>query len=81
MLDAGLEEGMTVLMRPVTEVKPGSICAVWVDGEGGTLKRVYADGEVVRLVPENQRYAAKTYPAGQIRIQGRLMAALGIRQF
>lgn len=81
MLDAGLEEGMTVLMRPATEVKPGTICAVWVEGEGGTLKRVYEDGEVVRLVPENKRYAAKTYPAGHIRIQGRLMAAMWIRQF
>lgn len=81
MVDAGLEEGMTVLMRPVTEVKPGTICAIWIEGEGGTLKRVYVDGEVVRLVPENKRYAAKTYPAGQIRIQGRLMAAMGIRQY
>ncbi len=81
MRGAGLEEGMTVLMRPVTDVQPGTICAVWVEGEGGTLKRIYPEGEVVRLVPENERYAAKTYPAEQVRLQGRLIAALAIRLF
>lgn len=81
MLDAGLEEGMTVLMRPVTDVKPGTICAVWVEGEGGTLKRVYPDGELIRLVPENPRYTAKTYSADQVRIQGCLVAAMGIKWF
>ena len=79
MIDAGLEEGMTLLMRPVTEIKPGAICAVWVDGEGGTLKRVYPEGEVVRLVPENPHYEAQEYPAGQVRIQGVLVAALSIK--
>lgn len=81
MIGVGLEEGMTLLMRPVTDVKPGMICAVWVEGEGGTLKRVYADGEVVRLVPENDRYPPRTYAAEQVRVQGRLVAAMGIRRF
>ncbi len=76
MIGAGLHEGMMLLMRPVTRVEPGTICAAWVEGEGGTLKRVYPEGEMLRLVPENDRYEERRYPAEQVRIQGRLIAAL-----
>jgi repressor LexA len=86
MIDAGLEEGMTVLMRPVSAtggagypIKPGTICAVWVEGEGGTLKRVYGEGEMVRLVPENDKYSPRSYAADQVRIQGVVVAALTVK--
>ena len=78
MTGAGLEEGMMMLMRPSVRVKPGTICAAWVEGEGGTLKRVYPEGEMLRLEPENDRYEARSYPADQVRIQGRLVAALRV---
>ena len=81
MQGAGLAEGMTVLIRPAADVKPGTICAVWVEGEGGTLKRVYPEGDLVRLVPENARYAAKTFPADQVRLQGCLVAALVVQLY
>lgn len=78
MVGAGLEEGMTMLMRPVTDVRPGTICAVWVEGEGGTLKRVYADGDRIRLVPENDRYDEAAHAADRVRIQGKVVAALDL---
>lgn len=78
MIGAGLEEGMLLLMRPVTRIQPGAICAAWVEGEGGTLKRVYPEGDMIRLVPENERFPEKSYPADQVRIQGRLVAALTV---
>lgn len=79
MLEAGLEPGMTAVLRPGLPERPGAICAVWVDGEGGTLKRVYDHGATVELVPENPRYEARTYPAERVRIQGVLVTALAIR--
>lgn len=79
MIDAGLEEGMMVLVRPATSVKDGTVCAVWVEGEGGTLKRVVREGESIRLVPENPRYQEKRHPADQVRIQGVVVAAMAIR--
>lgn len=78
MIDAGLEEGMTVLVRPTTDIRDGAICAAWVEGEGGTLKRVYREGELIRLVPENPRYAEKHHPAEQVRIQGVVVAAISV---
>jgi repressor LexA len=82
MIGAGLEPGMTLLMRPFSDgfsIKPGAICAVWVEGEGGTLKRVYPEGEMVRLLPENDRHPERSYPADQVRLQGSLVAAFWVK--
>jgi repressor LexA len=85
MKDAGLEEGMTLLMRPTedpsSDVSPGDVCAVWVDGDGGTLKRVYFENGHVRLVPENDAYDVRVEPADRVRIQGVLVAALSVIPF
>jgi repressor LexA len=81
MIDAGLEAGQYVVLRPGIKPENGDICAVWIEGEGGTLKRVYAGKDNVLLVPENSRYQPREYPAEQVRIQGVLVAALGIRTF
>ena len=79
MVNAGLEDGMTVLVRPGAPVRQGEICAVWIEGEGGTLKRVYRQQDRVRLVPENDRYEAAEYPSDHVRIQGLVVAALSVR--
>lgn len=85
MQEAGLQEGMTLLMRPTDtpadDVAPGDICAVWVDGDGGTLKRVFFENGHVRLVPENNEYEERMYPVERVRIQGVLVAALSVLRF
>lgn len=79
MIGAGLEEGMTVLVRPTTEIRNGAICAAWVEGEGGTLKRIHREDDMIRLVPENPRYPEKRHPAEHVRIQGVVVVAMEIR--
>ncbi|MEO5930518.1 MAG: S24 family peptidase [Candidatus Kapaibacterium sp.] len=82
MIGAGLEPGGYVVIRPGATPAEGDICAVWIDGEGGTLKRVYSAGDgMVRLVPENPRYQPQTYPSERVTIQGVLVASVNIRQF
>jgi repressor LexA len=82
MIDAGLQPGQYVVIRPEKTPVEGSICAVWIDGEGGTLKRVYTDSDgMVRLVPANPKYRPHTYPAEKIRIQGVLVAAVAVQEF
>lgn len=81
MIDAGLEPGMLILMRPNIPPRPRDICAVWVEGSGGTLKRVVPDGEFIRLVPENPDYEEQLWEAEQVIIQGVLQAALSITHF
>lgn len=84
MKEVGIEEGMTLLMRPVEapgDVSEGEICAVWVDGDGGTLKRVFFENGHAHLVPENENYEERSYPVERVRIQGILVAALSVLSF
>lgn len=81
MIDAGLEPGQHVVIRPELPRRNGEICAVWVEGTGATLKHVYFDADLVRLVPANPRYSVQTYPADAVRIQGVLVASLAVKRF
>ncbi len=81
MIGAGLEPGMLALMRPNIVPKPRAICAVWVDGDGGTLKRVVPDGDVVHLIPENPDYKERVVGADGVVVQGVLQSALSITHF
>jgi len=81
MIDAGLEPGQYVIVRPGIEPRNGDICAVWVDGAGGTLKRVFFEEERIRLQPANRNYSARSYPAEQVQVQGVVVAALAIESF
>lgn len=46
-------EGTLVLIDPDEEVRNGDVGVVFVNGDDATLKRVYYDGETVRLNPES----------------------------
>jgi len=78
MVNVGIQEGMTVLMRPGREPRSGDICAVWVDGEGGTLKRVKPNDDTIRLLPENDQYEPIEVDADRVRIQGVLVATVDV---
>lgn len=81
MEGAGLLHGMTVVIRPGREPKDGDICAAWIEGEGGTLKRVFREGKNLRLAPENPRHPERTLPAEQVSLQGVLVLALDVRRY
>lgn len=78
MIDAGIRDGEYALIRPSRKPRQGDICAVWVEGEGGTLKSVFQEGETVRLVPFNPKYTTQIFPASEVKIQGVLVATLNI---
>lgn len=79
MVDAGLQPGDLVVIRPEQQARSGDICAVWVEGYGNTLKRVRFAGDQVVLEPANPRHQARTFAADMVRIQGHLVASLSIR--
>ncbi len=81
MVEAGLHSGMLALMRPRINPQPGDICAVWVAGDGGTLKRVYPEGDFVRLVPENPSYDERLVSAEDVSIQGVLRSAVSATHY
>lgn len=81
MKEAGIQEGALVQIRPGVEPSDGDICAVWIEGDGGTLKRVYRKERTVRLVPENDEYDPREVAAGRVRIQGVLVATVDVSVF
>lgn len=59
MVDAGILDGAYVGIRPVPDAyrpKPGQIVAVWVEGQGTTLKHFHQKGSVVVLEAANPKY-------------------------
>jgi len=54
MVDAMINDGDIVILRPHQKVENGDLVAVWLnDKEETTLKRIYLEGSRVRLQPAN----------------------------
>lgn len=73
MIDAGIADGDIVYIRSQPEVDNGQIAAVRI-GDEATLKRVYWDGSVLTLVPENRRFPPMVFSGQeleQVHIEGR----------
>jgi|ABEF01.1.fsa_nt_gi repressor LexA len=80
MIDAGLQPGDLVILRSGSTPNSGDICAVWVEGQGSTLKRVVTEADgTITLQPANPRYQPRTYSCEMVRIQGVLVASLSIK--
>ena len=58
MINAGIDDGDLVFLRPQSTAVNGQIVSALVDGEGATLKRFYRDGDspIVYLRPENDDF-------------------------
>lgn len=81
MVDVGIKPGHLVILRPSLRPTDGDIAAVWVDGEGATLKFVFFDGEQVRLQPANKKYNSRRYSLDQVRFQGVLVGKIDVQVF
>ena len=56
MKNARIFDGDLVVVRVQESVEPGEI-GVAVIGDEATVKRIYSDGNIIRLVPENETMA------------------------
>ena len=70
MIEAGILEKDLVVIRRQETAKDGDIVAVWVDGEGTTLKRFKRDGKTIILHPENSEMKDIRVRESDCRIQG-----------
>jgi repressor LexA len=75
MIDALIGDGDTVIMEKTKSVNNGDMVAANVISENETtLKRIYKEGENIRLQPENPLMKALIYPSKNISILGRVVA-------
>src|SRR6202008_2879415 len=73
MIDAGILDGDTVLIRKGDAAETGDIVVALIDDEEATLKRFRRRGASIALEPANSSYEVRILPPNRVRIQGKLV--------
>ena len=76
MVDAGILDGDTVIIRRADSAENGQIVVALVDEGEVTLKRLRRRGASIALEPANPRHETRIFPADRVRVQGRLVGLL-----
>ena len=77
MIEDHICNGDLILLEKVSQARDGDIVVALISGSETTLKRFYREpGDTVRLQPANSALKPIIVPAGDVQIQGRLLAVL-----
>jgi repressor LexA len=76
MIDAGIHDGDTVIIRKTEDAETGQIVVALVDENEVTLKRLRRRGNSIALEPANPRHETRIFPADRVKVQGRLIALM-----
>ena len=76
MIEAGILDGDTVIIRRDDVAENGQIVVALVDDNEVTLKRLRRRGNSIALEPANARHEIRIFPADRVKVQGRLVALL-----
>ena len=76
MIEDHICSGDLILLEKVSQARDGDIVVALVANAETTLKRFYREGDKVRLQPANSALKPIVVPAGDVQIQGRLLAVL-----
>ena len=76
MIEAGILDGDTVIIRKADTARNGEIVVALVEDEEATLKRLYQKGDSVALEAANPAYKTRIFGPDQVRIQGTLAGLL-----
>ena len=70
MIEAGILDGDTVLIRKAASARTGDIVVALVDSEEATLKRLRKKGESIALEAANPAYETRIFGPGRVEVQG-----------
>jgi repressor LexA len=76
MIDAGILDGDTVIIRKGETAENGQIVVALVDDAEVTLKRLRRRTNSIALEPCNARHETRIFPADRVKVQGRMVALL-----
>jgi repressor LexA len=75
MIDAGILDGDTVIIRKGETAETGQIVVALIDDTEVTLKRLRRrGGNSIALEPANKEFETRIFPADRVKVQGRLVA-------
>lgn len=73
MIEEGIKDGFRVLVRRQSFVNNGKLGVVIVNGDEGTLKRVYYEDNRIVLIAANKNIPPRIYRQGEVLIQGQVV--------
>ncbi len=76
MIEAGIFDGDTVLIKKQDAASTGEIVVALVDDQEATLKRLRRRGNSVALEAANPAYETRIFPPDRVKVQGRLVGLL-----
>ncbi|TLU73909.1 transcriptional repressor LexA [Lichenicoccus roseus] len=76
MIEAGIFDGDTVIIRKEETAENGQIIVALIDDQEVTLKRLRRRGNAIALEPANARYETRIVPVDRVRVQGRLVGLM-----
>jgi repressor LexA len=76
MQDEHIVNGDYVLVEKTNTARDGEIVVALVNGSDATLKRMFREGDKIRLQPSNAAMAPIVVPAATVQIQGRVIGVL-----
>jgi repressor LexA len=76
MIEAGILDGDTVIIRNASTANPGEIIVALVDDEEATLKRFRRKGASIALEAANPAYETRIFGPDRVKIQGKLVGLI-----
>ena len=76
MIDAGIFDGDTVVIRKGDTANNGDIVVALVDDEEATLKRLRRKGVSIALEAANSAYETRIFGPDRVKVQGRLIGLM-----
>jgi len=74
MIEAGINDGDTVIVKKTNTANNGQIVVALIDDHEAMLKRIRKKGKVVALESANKRYETKIFGPDRVNVQGVLVS-------
>ena len=76
MIDEGIHDGDTVIIRHTDSAENGNIVVAIIDNEEVTLKRLRRKGNSVALEAANKDFETRIFGPSRVKVQGRLVGLI-----
>ena len=76
MVEAGIHDGDTVIIKRTNTADNGAIVVALVEGSEVTLKRLRRKGASIALEPANKAYETRIFGPDQVEVQGCLVGLM-----
>ena len=74
MIEAGINDGDTVIVKKTNTADNGQIVVALIDDHEAMLKRIRKKGKIVALESANKRYETKIFGPDRVKVQGVLVS-------